>query len=122
MLKSLFGLAPKQEPDGSFRPSKIALKLATSDLSDFEPVTYEPYQGKRRKILVIFTERKNMRMQNGKELDTRLACFLEVVLFQVGKTTFHPPGKGVPRWGRGVFLGIQETLMRGQIEFKIEPR
>ncbi len=64
MLKSLLGIAPKEEPDGSFRPSKLALKLSTSDVSDFEPVPYSPYQGKRSKVLVIFTEEKNMRMQN----------------------------------------------------------
>lgn len=35
MLKSLFGLAPKEEPDGSYRPSTLAMKLATSDTTDF---------------------------------------------------------------------------------------
>ena len=70
MLKSLFGIAPKQEPDGSFSPSKLALKLSTSNISDFEPISYAAYQGKRSKILVIFTERKNMTMQNGKEFST----------------------------------------------------
>lgn len=70
MLKSLLGIAPKQEPDGSFSPSKLALKLSTSDVSDFEPVSYAKYQGKRSKILVIFTEQKNMTMQNGKQFST----------------------------------------------------
>ena len=70
MLKSLLGIAPQQEPDGSFSPSKVALKLSTSDVSDFEPVSYDPYQGERSKILVIFTEQKNMTMQNGKEFST----------------------------------------------------
>ena len=31
MLKSLLGIAPRQEPDGSFSPSKLALK--TVDLA-----------------------------------------------------------------------------------------
>ncbi len=70
MLKSLFGIAPKQEPDGSFSPSKVALKLSTSDVSDFERVSYAPYQGKRSKILVICTEQKNMTMHNGKQFST----------------------------------------------------
>ena len=70
MLKSLFGIAPKQEADGSFRPSKLALKLSTSDTTDYEPVAYDAYRGKRSKILVIFTERKNMTMGNGKEFST----------------------------------------------------
>ena len=70
MLKSLLGIAPKQEPDGSFSPSKVALKLATSNVTDFESTPYAAYQGKRSKILVVFTERKNMTMQNGKEFST----------------------------------------------------
>jgi len=70
MLKSLFGIAPKQEPDGSFSPSKLALKLSTSKVSDFERVPYAAYQGERSKILAIFTEQKNMTMKNGKKFST----------------------------------------------------
>ncbi len=70
MLKSLFGIAPKREPDGSFSPSKLALKLSTSQVSDFEPIVCEAYEGTRTKILVVFTEQKNMTMQNGKEFST----------------------------------------------------
>ncbi|MEM6293338.1 MAG: glyoxalase III HchA [Myxococcota bacterium] len=70
MLKSLLGIAPTKEPDGSFHPSKVALKFSTSDTSDFKPVAYTPYEGARKKILVIFTERKNMTMQNGTEFST----------------------------------------------------
>lgn len=70
MFKSFLGIAPKQESDGSFSPSKLALKLSTSSVSDFERVSYAAYQGKRSKILVIFTEQKNMKMQNGKEFST----------------------------------------------------
>ncbi|MEM7157549.1 MAG: glyoxalase III HchA [Myxococcota bacterium] len=70
MLKSLLGIAPKQEPDGSFSPSKLALKISTSDVSDFEPVTYAAYRGQRSKVLVIFTEQKNMEMLNDKQFST----------------------------------------------------
>jgi len=70
MFRSLLGIAPQQESDGSYSPSKVALKLSTSKVSDFERVAYSPYQGKRTKILVIFTEQKNMKMQNGKEFST----------------------------------------------------
>ena len=51
-------------------PSKLALKLGTSDKTDFENISYKKYQGKKRKILVIFTERKNMTMKNGKQFST----------------------------------------------------
>lgn len=70
MLKKLLGIAPQLESDGSYSPSKLALKLATSDTTDFEAVSYTKYQGKRSKVLVICTEQKNMRMQNGKLFST----------------------------------------------------
>jgi len=70
MLKRLLGIAPKLEPDGSYSPSKIALKLATVAKTDFENISYTKYQGKKSKILAIFTEQKNMTMQNGKKFST----------------------------------------------------
>lgn len=70
MIKKILGLAPKLEPDGSFSPSKVALKLATSPKTDFENISYEKYKGKKSKILVIFTENKNLKMKNGKYFST----------------------------------------------------
>lgn len=70
MLKKLFGIAPKLESDGSYSPSKLALKLGTVDKTDFENTTYSKYKGSKSKILVIFTEQKNMKMQNGKMFST----------------------------------------------------
>jgi molecular chaperone Hsp31 and glyoxalase 3 len=70
MLKKLLGLAPTLENDGSYSPSKLALKLGTVDKTDFENITYTKYQGKKSKVLVLFTEQKNMKMQNGKSFST----------------------------------------------------
>ena len=70
MLKTLLGIAPKEEADGSFSPSKVALKLATSDTTDYQPISYDAYAGERSKILVVFTEQKNMTMENGREFST----------------------------------------------------
>jgi molecular chaperone Hsp31 and glyoxalase 3 len=70
MLKSLLGIAPKQEQDGSYSPSKLALKLATSATTDYAPVPYERYSGKSKKVLVLFTEQKNMPMMNGRKFST----------------------------------------------------
>ena len=70
MIKSLLGIAPQQEPDGSFRPSKLALKLSTSGTTDYAPVSYDAYRGARSKVLVVFTEQKNMTMENGKAFST----------------------------------------------------
>lgn len=70
MLKKLLGIAPNLESDGSYSPSKLALKLATVDKTDFESISYTKYEGNKSKILVIFTEQKNMEMQNGKLFST----------------------------------------------------
>jgi len=70
MFKKLFGLAPKLESDGSYSPSKLALKLGTKDKTDYTPVSYQKYSGEKSKILVICTEEKNMTMKNGKMFST----------------------------------------------------
>jgi molecular chaperone Hsp31 and glyoxalase 3 len=70
MFKNILGIAPKLESDDSYSPSKLALKLATNQKTDYKPVVYKKYQGKKSKILVIFTEQKNMKMQNGKMFST----------------------------------------------------
>ena len=70
MLKKVLGIAPKLEEDGSYSPSKMALKLGTVDKTDFENISYTKYEGKKSKILVIFTEQKNLTMQNGKMFST----------------------------------------------------
>lgn len=70
MLKKILGFAPKLESDGSYSPSKMALKMGVSDKTDFENITYQKYQGEKSKILVIFTEEKNLKMKNGKFFST----------------------------------------------------
>ena len=70
MLKKILGIAPKLESDGSYSPSKLALKLATVKKTDFENISYTKYKGKKSKILAIFTEQKNMKMKNGKLFST----------------------------------------------------
>ena len=62
MFKKLLGIAPKLESDGSYSPSKLAIKLGTVSKSDFEDIAYTKYKGSKSKILVIFTEQKNMKM------------------------------------------------------------
>ncbi len=70
MIKKVLGIAPKLELDGSFSPSKLALKMGVSDKTDFENISYKKYKGKKSKILVIFTESKNLKMKNGKYFST----------------------------------------------------
>lgn len=63
-------IQPQQEEDGSYKPSSLALSIATSPISNFEEVSYTPYQGEKSKVLVIFTENKNLEMKNGKLFST----------------------------------------------------
>ncbi len=70
MLKKLLGIEPKLESDGSYSPSKMALKMGVADKTDFENIAYKKYGGKKSKILVIFTEEKNLKMKNGKFFST----------------------------------------------------
>jgi len=70
MLKKLLGLAPKLESDGSYSPSKMALKISVSEKTDFENISYQKYQGEKSKILCIFSEEKNLEMKNGKFFST----------------------------------------------------
>ncbi len=61
---------PNLETDGSYSPSTLALTLVTVAKSDFENISYTKYQGSKSKILVIFTEQKNLKMKNGKSFST----------------------------------------------------
>ena len=70
MIKKILGIAPKLRDDGSYSPSKVALKLAVAAKTDYTKVSYEKYQGQKSKILVICTEQKDMQMKNGKKFST----------------------------------------------------
>ena len=70
MIKKLLGIAPRLESDGSFRPSKLAMKLAVPKKTNYAPVEYDQVTGDRSQILVVLTEQKNMTMQNGKMFST----------------------------------------------------
>ena len=70
MIRKLLGIAPKLESDGSYSPSKFALKMGVPAVTDFENISYQKYTGKKKKILVICTEEKNLKMKNGKLFST----------------------------------------------------
>ncbi len=70
VLKKILGIAPQLREDGAFKPSKLALRLATSDKTDFDGTVYKnPYKG-NKKILMVCTEERNMVMANGKKFST----------------------------------------------------
>ena len=59
MLKKILGIVPKQESDGSYSPSKLALKLGTVDTTDFENISYSKYQGKIEDTHYIHSTKKH---------------------------------------------------------------
>ena len=63
-----FTSRPTLEADGSYSPSNLALTLGTVAKTDYEAISYPKYQGNKSKILVIFTEEKNL--ENGKFFST----------------------------------------------------
>lgn len=65
-----FSSRPNLEDDGSYSPSSLALILGTVSKTDFEDIKYTKYQGDKSKVLVIFTEQKNLEMKNGKSFST----------------------------------------------------
>ncbi len=70
ILKRLFGIAPQETEDGAFKPSRLALMLATSSKTDFDDSTYpSPYQGNKR-VMMVCTEERNMTMKNGTKFST----------------------------------------------------
>jgi molecular chaperone Hsp31 and glyoxalase 3 len=70
LITLYFTSKPKLEADGSYSPSSLALTLGTVEVTDFENITYSKYEGKKSKILVIFTEQKNLKMKNEKFFST----------------------------------------------------
>jgi len=61
---------PTATEDGAYSPSPLALRLATSSVTDFDNTKYEnPYTG-NKKVLMICTEERNMTMANGKKFST----------------------------------------------------
>lgn len=64
LLKSLLGIAPKPADDGAYGPSPLALKLATSDVTDYKEIRYSRLD-KKYKILVLCSEQANVPMTNG---------------------------------------------------------
>jgi len=61
---------PSLEADGSYSPSTFALAVGTVGVTDFENISYTKYEGDKSKVLVIFTEEKNLKMKNGKLFST----------------------------------------------------
>ena len=61
---------PQETADGTYIPSPLAMKMATSSTTDFDNTVYEnPHKG-NKKVLMVCTEERNMTMANGKKFST----------------------------------------------------
>jgi len=71
MIRKLFGLAPIMDENQGFSPSPVALKLASKSKTDYDHSVYDnPYQGGKRRILMVCTEERYMTMKNGERFST----------------------------------------------------
>jgi len=71
IIKKILGIAPRQESDGSFSPSPLALKLATKSKTDYDHKVYpNAYKGGKAKVLMVCADQRNMTMENGKQFST----------------------------------------------------
>lgn len=71
IIKKILGIASRQESDGSFSPSPLALKLATKSKTDYDHKVYpNAYKGGKAKVLMVCADQRNMIMENGKQFST----------------------------------------------------
>ena len=71
MIKKLLGIAPRQIAAGRYEPSRLALKLATSAKTNYQPTFYpQAEQADKLKVLMLCTEERYMTMANGKQFCT----------------------------------------------------
>ena len=70
-LRKLLGAAPTVTDGGAFKPSPLALKLATSSKTDYDGGVYAaPQIGGGKRVLMVCTEERDMIMANGKKFST----------------------------------------------------
>ncbi|WP_053991567.1 DJ-1/PfpI family protein [Mangrovimonas sp. TPBH4] len=76
-IKQIFGVAPYEELENTYSPSKLALKLAVDKKTDYTPYNFENRnQDSSKKILIVGTETELLKMANG-------------TLFQTGNHPFE---------------------------------
>ena len=71
MLKDKLGMAPQPTDGEGYKPSPLALKLATQEKTNYEKQDFEqPYTGGKLKVMVVCTEQNLLTMANGKQFST----------------------------------------------------
>lgn len=70
-LREMVGADPIQQDDGSFTPSKLALKLAAPSKTDYDDASYpDALPAGSKKVLVICTEEQDLITENGERFRT----------------------------------------------------
>lgn len=71
MLKKLIGMAPQEVKENVYKPSKLSLKLATSDQTNYSHTNYQNFpKDHDKRVLMICTEENELEMNNGKKFLT----------------------------------------------------
>ncbi|MCB0646917.1 MAG: DJ-1/PfpI family protein [Saprospiraceae bacterium] len=71
MLKKLLGLNPKPTSDGAYSPSNFALRMSTSDKTNYEQVSYSnKNMDQNKRVLVLCTEEAHLPTANGKQFSS----------------------------------------------------
>lgn len=65
-----FASRPTATEDGAYKPSPLALKLATSPVTDYDNTSFDNVYTGDKKVLMVCTEERNMTMANGKKFST----------------------------------------------------
>jgi len=71
-LQKMIGTAPTPTHDGTYTPSKFAMKMGVPAKTDYDGGHYDnPYRGEKQlRILMVCTQERNMVMANGKKFST----------------------------------------------------
>lgn len=67
MIKKLIGIASQEVEENVYEPSKLSLKLATSNETDYSHTKYQNFnENHGKRILMLCTEENKLEMKNGK--------------------------------------------------------
>ncbi|CAG0905806.1 unnamed protein product, partial [Darwinula stevensoni] len=90
------GIYPTPTNDGAYSPSKLALMMATSSKTDYKKINFSnPNKLPNRKILMVCTEERNMKMANGNHPVEMLLPMLHLQNAGFDIDIYTPTGKSV---------------------------
>ncbi|NDK30973.1 glyoxalase III HchA [Nesterenkonia haasae] len=90
-IRSVVRIGPQADERGGYSPSRLALKMATTSVTDYDNTIYQSSpRGSRKKILMVCTEQREMTMRNGKKFSTgNHPVEMLVPMLHLEKAGFH---------------------------------